>query len=65
MTRTFCEAMREDPVYTMMMLDDLGYVGSGSQYQKIQARLQEAYEQGGVEAAEELAHRLGVTIDYE
>lgn len=63
-SRTYCEAMQENPALVLTILEDLGYVDT-SPRQKALAHVREVYEQFGPEAAEETAHRYGLDIEFE
>lgn len=63
-SRTYCEAMQENPAQVLTMLEDLGYIDT-SPRQKALARVRETYEQFGLAAAEEVARYYGLDIEFE
>lgn len=63
-SRTYCEAMQENPALVLTMLEDLGYTNT-SPRQKAIAHVREIYEQFGPEEAEETARRYGLDIEFE
>lgn len=63
-SRTYCEAMQENPALVLTMLEDLGYMDT-SPRQKALAHVREVYEQFGPEAAEETARYYGLDIEFE
>lgn len=63
-SRTFCEAMQENPALVLTMLEDLGYMDT-SPHEKALAHVREVYEQFGPEEAEEVARRYGLDIEFE
>ena len=63
-SRTYCEAMQENPALVLTMLEDLGYMDT-SPRQKALAHVRAAYEQFGPEAAEEVARLYGLDIEFE
>lgn len=63
-SRTYCEAIQENPALVLTMLEDLGYIDT-SPRQKALAHVREVYEQFGPEEAEEVARRYGLDIEFE
>lgn len=63
-SRTYCEAMQENPALVLTMLEDLGYMNT-SPREKALAHVREVYEQFGPEEAEEVARRYGLDIEFE
>lgn len=63
-SRTYCEAMQENPALVLTMLEDLGYIDT-SPRQKALAHVREVYEQFGPEEAKEVARRYGLDIEFE
>lgn len=63
-SRTYCEAMQENPALVLTMLEDLGYMDT-SPREKALAHVREVYEQFGPEEAEEVARHYGLDIEFE